>query len=210
MHTTLNKLDLAVFRQANRLRIPQFKNAQGNAAHSQADGSDWSLGDWVTATLGELGEATNLLKKIRRGDYDLDYIRPELAKELADVITYLDILAMQINVDLTCLHQQDVQLCKQDRVVLKISTNMGRASELFEQIEMNRDAGETIDEHDWDMFRRHVTFYFHEIVSGLQELALMVDVNLGQATIDKFNEVSERVGSTIRLSEDKCWDTAVQ
>jgi NTP pyrophosphatase (non-canonical NTP hydrolase) len=209
MHTMLNKLDLTVFRQANRHRIPQFKNAQGLPAHSQPDGSDWSLGDWVNATLGEMGEASNLLKKIRRGDYTLEHIRPELAKELADVITYLDILAMQVNVDLTCMHEFDVQLCRQDRVVLKMTTNFGRASELFEQMEMAREAGETMDEHDMDLFRRHITFYFHEIVSALQELAKMVDVNLGQATIDKFNEVSIRVGSTIRLSENAYEDIAL-
>ena len=49
---------------------------------------------------GELGETANLLKKVRRGDFTLDEVRPELAKELADIQTYLDILAFRCGVDL--------------------------------------------------------------------------------------------------------------
>jgi len=93
-------LTFAVLREANNRRLPQFKNAKGEPAHSEADGSDWSLNDWLTAVTGELGEAANLLKKIRRGDFTLDEMRPHLAKEFADVVTYLDILAKQCGIDL--------------------------------------------------------------------------------------------------------------
>ena len=115
-------LDLDALRKANKKRLPQFKNGKGEPAHSTPDGSDWALSTWSNAVLGELGEAANLIKKIERGDITLEDARPALAKEFADVLTYLDILAMRAGVD------------------------------------------------------------------------------LGRATIDKFNEVSVRVGSTIRLS----------
>lgn len=119
-----NGLSLNTLREANRVRLPQFKNAKGEPAHSEPDGSDWSLSDWMNAVSGEVGEAANIIKKIRRGDLSIEEARPALAKEFADILTYLDITAMQ--------------------------------------------AG----------------------------------VNLGEATIEKFNEVSERVGSTIRLAAD--------
>ncbi len=92
-------LTFNTLRAANMARIPTFKNAKGELAHAP-DGSDWSLNDWATAVLGEIGEAANLLKKVRRGDFTLDEVRPELAKELADVQTYLDILAFRCGVDL--------------------------------------------------------------------------------------------------------------
>lgn len=117
----MSKLTFGALRAANTFRIPQFKNGKGAPAHSEPDGSDWSLNDWVTAALGELGEAANILKKVRRGDLTLEEARPALAKEFADVVTYLDILAARAGVD------------------------------------------------------------------------------LGQATIEKFNEISERVGATTRL-----------
>lgn len=82
-------------------RLPEFKNRRGEPAHEQADGSDWSLGEWCNAVLGELGEAANIIKKIQRGDVTLDDARTELADEFCDVLTYLDILAYRAGVDLS-------------------------------------------------------------------------------------------------------------
>ncbi len=113
-------------REANKLRLPQFKNSKGEPAHEKEDGSDWSLAEWMNAVAGELGEAANIIKKVRRGDLTLDEARPMLAEEFADIVTYLDITAAQ--------------------------------------------AG----------------------------------VNLGQATMDKFNKVSKRVGSNVRLDAEGC------
>lgn len=87
-------------RAANTARLPQFKNAKGEPAHTRADGSDWSLNDWMTAVAGEVGEAANLLKKIRRGDVSLAETKEKLEAEFADIVTYLDILAMQCDIDL--------------------------------------------------------------------------------------------------------------
>ncbi len=94
------ELTFAALRQANLARIPLFKNAKGEQAHSQSDGSDWSLAEWCNAVCGELGEAANIIKKIGRGDFTLDEAREELAKEYADIVVYLDILAMRTGVDL--------------------------------------------------------------------------------------------------------------
>lgn len=120
-------LTFDALRQANILRLPQFKNRRGEPAHSQPDGSDWALSTWCSAVLGELGEAANMIKKIERGDVTLVAAQAALAKELADTVTYLDILAFRAGVD------------------------------------------------------------------------------LGEATIAKFNEVSGRVGSDVRLGADRAW-----
>jgi NTP pyrophosphatase (non-canonical NTP hydrolase) len=93
-------LTFKVLRDANIARLPVFKNARGEPAHSEVDGSDWSLSAWSNAVLGELGEAANLIKKIERGDFTLLEKREDLAKELADVVVYLDILAYRAGVDL--------------------------------------------------------------------------------------------------------------
>lgn len=116
-------LTFNVLRGANMARLPEFKNSKGLPAHSEKDGSDWKLSAWCNAVCGELGEAANLIKKVERGDLSLEEAREDLAKEFADIVTYLDILAMRAGVD------------------------------------------------------------------------------LGKATMNKFNEVSKRVGSTIRISE---------
>ena len=88
-------------RSANVARIPRFRNKKGQICHN-ADGSDWTAADWLMAVTGELGELANLLKKIRRGDFTENDpgVVDEVAKELADVQTYLDILAFRCGIDL--------------------------------------------------------------------------------------------------------------
>lgn len=91
---------LSDLRDANVHRLPAFKNSKGEPAHAMPDGSDWKLSAWSNATLGELGEAANIIKKIERGDLSLEDARPLLARELADTLTYLDILAFRAGISL--------------------------------------------------------------------------------------------------------------
>lgn len=98
----MNKLTFAALRKANTLRLPTFRNAKGELSHNPNDGhhDEWTLNDWCTAVTGELGEAANILKKVRRGDMTLDEARPALSKEIADVQIYLDLLAKAAGIDL--------------------------------------------------------------------------------------------------------------
>ncbi len=87
-------------RFANVQRLPLFKDAKGRPAHSKPDGSDWSIAEWLMAVVGELGEFANLQKKVIRGDLTADEAKEALAKEIADVIIYMDLLAFQFRLDL--------------------------------------------------------------------------------------------------------------
>lgn len=58
---------------------------------------DWSPSDWMTAVAGEVGEAANMIKKLRRGE-DIPLI--EVGKELADAVIYLDLLAQRLRINL--------------------------------------------------------------------------------------------------------------
>lgn len=69
--------------------------------------NEWSLSDWFTATIGELGEAANVAKKLNRvrdgmtGNAESEEeLRAQLADEIADVAIYLDILAASEGIDL--------------------------------------------------------------------------------------------------------------
>ncbi len=69
--------------------------------------SSWSLSDWFTATMGELGEAANIAKKLNRVRDGIPGNKqtPEelfvcLASELADTFIYLDLLAQSAGIDL--------------------------------------------------------------------------------------------------------------
>jgi NTP pyrophosphatase (non-canonical NTP hydrolase) len=95
-----NGLTFNTLRGGNVARLPEFKNKHGGLAHSKSDGSDWSPAQWLQAVVGELGEYANLRKKFERGDIETQEFLREAADELADVATYLDILAMQLGIDL--------------------------------------------------------------------------------------------------------------
>ncbi len=67
----------------------------------------WSLSDWMTATVGELGEAANIAKKLNRvrdgipGNKETEpELRAALKDEIADVFIYLDLLAQSQGFDL--------------------------------------------------------------------------------------------------------------
>jgi NTP pyrophosphatase (non-canonical NTP hydrolase) len=81
------------FSKANRERC-EAKNGFNHALHS------WSLSDWMTAILGELGEAANIAKKLNRirdgipGNKETEAeLREKFKRELADTFIYLDLAA---------------------------------------------------------------------------------------------------------------------
>lgn len=62
--------------------------------------NQWSLSEWSNAMAGEVGEACNVTKKILRGDKPFVEYKTDLAKEIADVICYADLLAAAAGIDL--------------------------------------------------------------------------------------------------------------
>ncbi len=89
-------LDLAEFSRANR--------ARANRWHPKGLES-WSPSDWLTAVTGELGELASLIKMRNRERDGLvgNKFSPtmkQVADEIADVLTYLDLLAASLGVDL--------------------------------------------------------------------------------------------------------------
>ena len=186
-------LNLTTLRAANVERLPLFKNREGKPAHSKPDGSDWSPAMWLVAMMGEvgeLGEATN------GGNPH------EIAKESADVLTYLDIFALRA---LDC-DDRDIQygVASTEAQLLHMIVTLGkmcedhkkyvRADMPFHKYRERRGklmaelAGQIFDLDETDCDRKWVatTTSTHGI-------------DLGRATIEKFNEVSERVGCNVHL-----------
>jgi NTP pyrophosphatase (non-canonical NTP hydrolase) len=67
----------------------------------------WSTSDWITALVGELGEAANIVKKLNRVRDDIpgnketkDDLLELLKLELADTYIYLDLLCQSLDIDL--------------------------------------------------------------------------------------------------------------
>lgn len=69
----------------------------------------WTSSDWGMATAGELGEACNAAKKLKRIEDGLsgnkpgetkEYLQQNLADELGDTVIYLDLWAKHHGIDL--------------------------------------------------------------------------------------------------------------
>lgn len=65
--------------------------------------SGWSTSDWMTALVGEVGEAANVVKKLNRvrdgvpgNKLTADQLRDQLRKELGDVFVYLDLMCQSL------------------------------------------------------------------------------------------------------------------
>ena len=101
-------LDLSRLRTANVRRCKHF----GHTLFK------WSATDWGCALAGEVGEALNLVKKIKRGDFSEGDVREDIADELADILIYLDLLAARLGIDLS-----EATIRKFDRVSARIGAD---------------------------------------------------------------------------------------
>jgi len=93
-------MDMKEFSRVNRHRC-ESPEGFGHAIDS------WSTSDWFTATMGELGEAANIAKKLNRvrdgitgNDETPEELRAKLGSELADTFIYLDLLAQSVGISL--------------------------------------------------------------------------------------------------------------
>lgn len=88
------------FSHANRLRC----EAPNGFKHPL---SGWSTSDWMTALVGEVGEAANIVKKLNHvrdgvpgNKLTEPQLRHELRKELGDVFVYLDLMCQSLGFNL--------------------------------------------------------------------------------------------------------------
>lgn len=91
------------------LTFKQLREANiSRCARWNADGVDgWSLAEYATAAAEELGEVCGVIKRLTRlrdgmvgTSKTAEEYAGELAHEIADTVTYLDILAARAGVDL--------------------------------------------------------------------------------------------------------------
>lgn len=198
----------ADLRAANLARVPTFRTKSGSLAHPLVEGRpvgfDWSLLDWTMALLGEVGELANALKKLRRGDTPLLDVREALADECVDVLTYLDLVAYRHGFSL-------------DEALRRSLVPNPTSPVTFEDVSAYPASSEPISTSLWMMHlgstvgglcRMAMSAPRHDRMTQnlvaetcvyLFGLATSLDIDMVEATIRKWNAVSVRVGSPVRL-----------
>ena len=82
----------------------------------------WSTSDWMVALVGEVGEASNIIKKLNRirdgvalkKELPSEMLRVELRKELADAQIYLDLLTASLGFNLGEITQHKFNITSVD------------------------------------------------------------------------------------------------
>ena len=94
------RFDLDAFSRRNRARC----EAPTGFNHQL---TDWSLSDWMTAVVGEVGEAANVVKKLNRvrdgirGNQETeDELKDKLLRELADTFIYLNLMFQRLGANM--------------------------------------------------------------------------------------------------------------
>ena len=199
-------LTFDALREANMLRLPVFKNCHGGAAHSKRDGSDWSPAQWVQAIMGELGEFASVRLKYEYGEITREQFEEATSKELADVQTYLDLLARRA-LDVPTSDTASVSEWDPAIILLKIIAHLGEYANARKKFERGDFTAEEFRESALPNLNKVKETLGTLITSARGPWSpLRTDyephptgVDLGMATVAKWNEVSERVGCDIHL-----------
>lgn len=181
----------AALRKASMARMPHFRNAKGELTHPPQGGNDWSKLDWQIAVLGELGETANIVKKLRRGDFSLEQCWQELSDELADTLVYTDILANQCG-------------CCIEDLTPDSSASLGPQRDEMVQRRLMAIAHClcAVDiESKSEQSKIHNQTIFQRMSYLLFSVAASLDIDLGIATISKFNQVSDRIGCDVYMED---------
>lgn len=197
-------LTFNLLRIANRARLPLFKNKAGFPAHSNPHGADWSVADWFQAFIGECGEFASLRLAYENGVLSEEDYRAGATKELADIQTYLDILAQRAFDRTVAMHKRQPDAAQ---LLLGAMANVGEyANERKKFDRGDSDAVALIAAKDSHLstaiaYLRHI---MAGAGSGRNETVVVhpEGVDLGQATIGKFNEVSDRIGVDVRIEQE--------
>lgn len=182
------------FREANETRMREAFNSLGQ---------HWGPDEWIACMIGEIGEAANITKKIYRvetgfGSQDEEYVQSlveQEAKEVADVFVYLDLWMISSEVP---WGNEGLSLLSEEIVF---------AIEKAENISLFRMWSHLayLMGHGDSGIAKHVSFMKDQravacvVLLFLSIFAAQRGFDLEQAIIDKFNEVSDRVGSEVRL-----------
>jgi hypothetical protein len=200
-------LTFNVLRWANNWRMGLLKNKHGNPTHSKPDGSDWSPGQWLRAVVGELGELAEVRMLYESGVIARDEYNVKVRKELADVQIYLDLFARR------CLDSTVTSITKpQDmdpaQLLMMVAAHLGTYANDHKKF----DRGEM---SETELYRRgsmslgEAEAWIHNLIDqplGRPHYAVRYadphGVDLGEAVIMKFNEVSRRMKADVFLTTD--------
>lgn len=200
---TFNNLTFKTLELANMARLPLFKNSQGELAHSKADGSDWTPADWLQAMVGELGEYAALRAQFEAHRLTFEEFSRLAAKELADAQIYFSILCKRA---LDKTQSDAVDHSQLFGIIISLLGEYANDRKKYvrgdiDKTELSKRVESKLS-HAINYSRFLHSFIDIDVTRARVTHAHPTGVDIAQAVTEKFNEVSERVGCSVRIDED--------
>jgi hypothetical protein len=208
--TTMNAIKLPplsfnVLRSANVQRLPLFRNKHGQLCHNN-NGSDWSDAQWLQAIAGEVGEYANVRKKFDRGDISKEEFLEQAASELADIFIYTDLLAFRRGILLEhFLLYTDIRSMQNDLTDPESIREEPTAEEVAKRLlGLVRVLGSLSSNlacypNGTTRGKSGVFQQLHEFLEYTFHLADVLEIDLNNVVVKKFNKVSDRVQAPVYL-----------
>lgn len=150
----------------------------------------WSIRDWLVATMGELGEAANVLKKLNRVRDGIpgNAVKPEilrdmLADELADTYIYIDLTCRSLGLDTPWVKTLRYDRGPTSETMTRAMRALGAACGLAV-------SPSGLTERRLVDFGRHMS----DVVDMLRIVANDHNISLPLAIRNKFDRVSAKIG----------------
>lgn len=188
-------------RKANLARLPLFKNSKGEVVYQEPDGSDWSPADWFLALLGELGEAATIISDI------IPHISKTPSERFVRILSEIGEAANLIKK----VRREGVTIDEvRGKLAKHISTAIVRLEHAAAEMEIDIETAgpqvieivHTIGPAIEDV-RPQLAKELADVQCYLDITANVLGVDLGDATVEKFNEVSNRIGVDVYISTDE-------
>ena len=200
-------LTFDALRIANLQRVGRFTNNSGSLCHTNPDGSDWAPSDWFMALMGEIGELAEarsmLMLSASRGSAAEMRVRAIGVKhEIADVQTYLDLFAAR-----TLDGNDHADETVQAKVMLAVMQLGAACNELKKMLRGDHQKVGAEARIEEQLLKAALTLinaralFMSDGIQRFPEIAFApgLGVDLGAATREKFNMVSDRVGCEVKL-----------
>ncbi len=171
---------------------------------------EWSMTDWACALGGEVGELQTLVFGMAIGESGTStkLILEDVGREAADVVAYLDLLCVRLGIDLDSASggflnvgkfqrdqaERNVTTLKKGVTVLAcgLGAAVGELLNLIKKIRRGTERGDKV-------FLPQVAQAAALALARVSLVCTCLGIDLEKAVILKFNEVSVRVGSSVKL-----------
>lgn len=162
--------------------------------------ASWSMSDWACALGGEVGEVCEVIENPLQINHAAAL--KQLANEIGDVYAYLDLFAQSCGASLrTCVEGYSGKFIynhSQQALALALAKYSGKLQDVVKKLNRVRDglAGNRQSAIELD---RLLMEYIGAMGITLELLAECSGLHLVACVVDKFNDVSERMGLPERL-----------